>query len=120
MWRSFEKLQNSSLPWSVTLIASEASTRAAADTAAANALATEVARATAAEQANAAAIVAEETARIAADSTEAAARAAADTALGARIDDVLSNIGFGGSVKSELSYIENVKTFPKNTNYTNV
>lgn len=29
-------------------------------------------------------------------------------------NDVLSNIGFGGSVKSELSYIENVKTFPKN------
>jgi hypothetical protein len=73
-------------------ITAEASTRAAADTAAANALATEVSRATAAEQANAAAIVAEETARIAADSTEAAARAAADTALGARIDDVLSNI----------------------------
>ncbi|MEN2401143.1 zinc-dependent metalloprotease [Flavobacterium sp. MC2016-06] len=29
-------------------------------------------------------------------------------------NDVLSNIGFGGSVKSELSYIENVKTFPNN------
>lgn len=29
-------------------------------------------------------------------------------------NDVLSNIGFGGSVKSELSYIENAKTFPKN------
>jgi hypothetical protein len=29
-------------------------------------------------------------------------------------NDVLSNIGFGGSVKSELSYIEAVKTFPKN------
>jgi hypothetical protein len=29
-------------------------------------------------------------------------------------NDVLSNIGFGGSVKSELSYIESVKTFPKN------
>jgi hypothetical protein len=29
-------------------------------------------------------------------------------------NDVLSNIGFGGSVKSDLSYIENVKTFPKN------
>ncbi|SNR33298.1 zinc-dependent metalloprotease [Flavobacterium sp. ov086] len=29
-------------------------------------------------------------------------------------NDVLSNIGFGGSVKSDLSYIESVKTFPKN------
>lgn len=29
-------------------------------------------------------------------------------------NDVLSNTGFGGSVKSELSYIENVKTFPNN------
>ena len=29
-------------------------------------------------------------------------------------NDVLSNIGFGGSVKSDLSYIEGVKTFPKN------
>lgn len=29
-------------------------------------------------------------------------------------NDVLSNISFGGSVKSELSYIESVKTFPKN------
>jgi hypothetical protein len=29
-------------------------------------------------------------------------------------NDVLSNVGLGGSVKSELSYIESVKTFPKN------
>lgn len=29
-------------------------------------------------------------------------------------NDVLSNIGFGGSVKSDLSYIEAVKSFPKN------
>ncbi|WP_445711969.1 zinc-dependent metalloprotease [Flavobacterium sp.] len=29
-------------------------------------------------------------------------------------NDILSNIGFGGSVKSDLSYIENVKTFPNN------
>lgn len=29
-------------------------------------------------------------------------------------NDVLSNIGFGGSVKSELSYIESLKSFPKN------
>ncbi|MFH7001982.1 zinc-dependent metalloprotease [Flavobacterium bizetiae] len=29
-------------------------------------------------------------------------------------NDVLSNIGFGGSVKSDLSYIESVKSFPKN------
>ncbi|REH01749.1 zinc-dependent metalloprotease [Flavobacterium aquicola] len=29
-------------------------------------------------------------------------------------NDVLSNIGFGGSVKPELSYIETVKSFPKN------
>ncbi len=29
-------------------------------------------------------------------------------------NDVLSNIGFGGSVKPELSYIENVKSFPNN------
>jgi hypothetical protein len=29
-------------------------------------------------------------------------------------NDVLSHIGFGGSVKSDLSYIEGVKTFPKN------
>jgi hypothetical protein len=29
-------------------------------------------------------------------------------------NDVLNNIGFGGSVKSELSYIESVKTFPNN------
>jgi len=29
-------------------------------------------------------------------------------------NDVLSNIGFGGSVKSELSYIEDLKSFPKN------
>ncbi len=29
-------------------------------------------------------------------------------------NDVLSNIGFGGSVKSDLSYIEGVKSFPKN------
>jgi len=29
-------------------------------------------------------------------------------------NDVLSNIGFGGSVKSELSYIEGLKSFPKN------
>lgn len=29
-------------------------------------------------------------------------------------NDVLSNIGFGGSVKSDLSYIESVKTFPGN------
>lgn len=29
-------------------------------------------------------------------------------------NDVLSNIGFGGAVKSDLSYIENVKTFPGN------
>ena len=29
-------------------------------------------------------------------------------------NDVLSNIGFGGSVKSDLSYIESVKTFPEN------
>ncbi|KLT71485.1 metalloprotease [Flavobacterium sp. ABG] len=29
-------------------------------------------------------------------------------------NDVLSNISFGGSVKSDLSYIENLKSFPKN------
>ena len=29
-------------------------------------------------------------------------------------NDVLSNIGFGGSVKSDLSYIESLKSFPKN------
>ena len=29
-------------------------------------------------------------------------------------NDVLSNTGLGGSVKSNLSYIENVKTFPEN------
>lgn len=29
-------------------------------------------------------------------------------------NDVLSNIGFGGSIKSELSYIEGLKSFPKN------
>jgi hypothetical protein len=29
-------------------------------------------------------------------------------------NDVLNNIGFGGSIKSELSYIEKVKSFPKN------
>ncbi|WP_188049853.1 zinc-dependent metalloprotease [Flavobacterium sp. GP15] len=29
-------------------------------------------------------------------------------------NDVLSNIGFGGSVKSDLSYIEGAKSFPKN------
>lgn len=29
-------------------------------------------------------------------------------------NDVLANVGLGGSVKSNLSYIENVKTFPKN------
>ena len=29
-------------------------------------------------------------------------------------NDVLANVGLGGSVKSNLSYIENVKTFPQN------
>lgn len=29
-------------------------------------------------------------------------------------NDVLSSIGFGGSVKSDLSYIESLKSFPKN------
>jgi hypothetical protein len=29
-------------------------------------------------------------------------------------NDVLNHIGFGGSVKSDLSYIESVKTFPEN------
>ena len=29
-------------------------------------------------------------------------------------NDVLNNIGLGGSVKSDLSYIEKIKTFPKN------
>ena len=28
-------------------------------------------------------------------------------------NDVLANVGLGGSVKSSLSYIEGVKTFPK-------
>lgn len=29
-------------------------------------------------------------------------------------NDVLSNVGLGGSVKANLSYVENVKTFPEN------
>lgn len=29
-------------------------------------------------------------------------------------NDILNNIGFGGSLKSELSFIESVKTFPEN------